>query len=150
MEQTFAHPIEAELASLLDAHGIRWLYEPHDFRLAHGSFVPDFFLPDIGIYVECTVAGPRRVTRKRAKAREAHERYGAIVNVLDRRDFARFAAEHGLVSETLRVDVDHRGEPRAPHRGRCLREQPSGPCGNTSRLGGLRDQLGAIAPAKAK
>jgi hypothetical protein len=150
METTFAHPVEAELAALLDEQGIRWSYEPHRFRLADGEFVPDFYLPDIGVYVECTVAEQRRTTRKNRKARLAAERYGIIVSVLDRRDFERFVREYGIDSEALRVDVDDRGESGAAHRGRTRSEEPAGARGDASRLVRLRDQLRAVASAQAK
>jgi hypothetical protein len=150
VETTFAHPIEAELAALLDEHAIRWSYEPHRFRLDEGEFVPDFYLSDLGVYVECTVAGSRRSTRKNGKAREARERYGIIVNVLGRDDFERFAREYGLDSEALRVDVDHGGEPGAAHRGRTRREQTARARGNAPWLVRLRDQLRAVASAQTK
>lgn len=58
----FAHPVEPELARLYDQHGIAWEYEPHTFVLerdAEGrvreAFTPDFFLPALGVYVECTM-----------------------------------------------------------------------------------------------
>lgn len=148
VEKTFAHPVEQELASLLDANGIRWQYEPHCFRLAECKFVPDFYLTDAGIYVECAVAAQRHVTRKNRKARETRERYGVIVVVLTRRNFDRFAAEYG--SDTLRVDVDHRGEAGTTHRGGGFRQEPRRPSSDATRLGRFRDQLGAVAAAKAK
>lgn len=150
METTFAHPIEAELAALLDEHAIRWSYEPHRFRLDEGEFVPDFYLSDLGVYVECTVAGSRRFTRKNGKAREARERYGIIVNVLGRDDFERFAREYGLDSEALRVDVDDDRQPGAAHRGGGVGEELRGARGEAAGLGRLRHQLGPVAPAKAK
>jgi hypothetical protein len=58
----FAHPVERELARLFDQHGVAWEYEPHTFVLERDAtgrtveaFTPDFFLPDLGIYIECTV-----------------------------------------------------------------------------------------------
>jgi hypothetical protein len=88
----FAHPVEAELAMLLDEHGIRWEYEPHRFAIDGGEFVPDFYLPDVGVYVECTVGNGRRLQRKRRKAKLAQARHGIIVGVLDRSDFERLGA----------------------------------------------------------
>lgn len=92
----FAHPSEREYAELLDAAGIRWAYEPHAFALEHDpeglvreAFVPDFYLPDLDVYVECTTAKQRLTTRKNRKARKAARRYGVIVNLLYRRDLER-------------------------------------------------------------
>ena len=144
MEAGFSHPIEAELAALFDRHGIRWAYEPIRFELEDGEFVPDFYLPDLRVFVECTVAHPRRVTRKNAKARAVGELYGEIVNVLQRRDFERF----GL--KVLRVDVDDGAQPGATHRRSRSAEQAAGARRDPARLGGLGQELGSVAPAKAE
>ena len=57
----FAHESERELAEHLDAAGLPWEYEPHTFPLEHDedgrlveALTPDFYLPDAGIYIECT------------------------------------------------------------------------------------------------
>jgi hypothetical protein len=149
MEQRFAHPIESEFARLLERNGIAWEYEPHRFALTHGEFVPDFYLPEIGVYVEVTIARQRNVTRKNRKVREARERHGIIVNVLYRGDFERFALEHGVASEALRVDVDDDGEACSTHRGRGRGEQMRRARRHPARLRRLRDQLRAMAAAKA-
>ena len=97
-DEPFAHPIERELARLFDAHGIAWEYEPHTFVLERDAvgrvteaFTPDFFLPEFGIYVECTVARQALTSRKRRKARKLRERAGIAVEILFRRDFDRLA-----------------------------------------------------------
>ena len=96
MTPRFAHPIEAAYAKLLDEHGIPWEYEPHTFRLevrADGTvaeaMTPDFYLPTVGLYVECTTVRPRLMSRKRRKTRKLAERYGAIVTLLGRDDLSR-------------------------------------------------------------
>ncbi|MGH3079191.1 MAG: hypothetical protein ACRDPZ_13550 [Gaiellaceae bacterium] len=84
-------------------HGIEWLYEPHTFvleRSADGTlreaFTPDFFLPELGVYVECTVMRQARTHRKRRKAVKARERNGVSVEILFRRDFERLATRWQL------------------------------------------------------
>ena len=96
--ESFAHPVERELARVFDEHGIRWLYEPHTFvleRNANGSvreaFTPDFFLPELGLYVECTVMRQAHTNRKRRKALKARAQRGVTVEILFRRDFERLA-----------------------------------------------------------
>jgi hypothetical protein len=110
-DAAFAHPIERELARLFDAHGIAWEYEPHTFVLerdAEGrvteAFTPDFFLPGIGIYVECTVARQALTSRKRRKARKLRERAGIAVEILFRRDFDRLARRWQLGQLAAAVD----------------------------------------------
>ena len=101
--EPFAHPVERELARLFDEHGITWEYEPHTFVLernadgsVHEAFTPDFFLPELGIYVECTVMRQSLTGRKRRKARRASERAGIEVHVLFRRDITRLAERWAL------------------------------------------------------
>ena len=103
MPDEFAHPVERALARVLDAHGITWEYEPHTIVLERDengdvreAFTPDFFLPDLGLYPECTVMRPSLTRRKRRKVRLARERAGANVEILFRRDFERLANRWGL------------------------------------------------------
>jgi hypothetical protein len=114
---SFAHPVERELARLFDEHHVRWLYEPHTFVLESDpdgtireAFTPDFYLPDLGVYVECTVARQRLTGRKRRKVRKTLEREGVRVEVLFGRDLARLA-ERWSLSE-LAAAADRRDEPQ--------------------------------------
>jgi len=98
----FAHPVEREFARVLDAHGIAWLYEPHTFVLerdAHGrvraAFTPDFYLPELDVYVECTVMRQDLTNRKRRKAVTVRKR-GISVEILYRRDIDRLARRWNL------------------------------------------------------
>lgn len=97
----FAHPVERELAQLLEDHGIVWEYEPHEFVLhkdedgvVRSAFTPDFYLPEIDAYVECTVMRQSGTRRKNRKIRLAQELHGLVVTVLYRRDLRRL----GIVS----------------------------------------------------
>jgi hypothetical protein len=99
----FAHPIERELAHLFDAHAIRWLYEPHTFVLARGdhgyvslAFTPDFYLPDLDLYLECTVARSPLTRAKRRKAEAARCLYGIMVEIVYRADFEKLARRWSL------------------------------------------------------
>ncbi|HUC34835.1 MAG TPA: hypothetical protein VMR48_03975 [Gaiellaceae bacterium] len=90
---SFAHPVERALAQMLDAHGIAWEYEPHEFILRRDedgtvreAFTPDFFLPEIGSYVECTVMRQRETTRKNRKVRIAQELHDLVITILYQRD----------------------------------------------------------------
>lgn len=102
-ESRLAHPVERELARLFDEHGIQWEYEPHCFvleRNPNGSireaFTPDFYLPGLDVYVECTVMKQSLTSRKRRKARRTSELAGVDVVLLCRRDFARLACRWKL------------------------------------------------------
>jgi hypothetical protein len=102
-QKTFAHPTERALARVLDEHGIAWDYEPHTFVLARSAdgtvrraFTPDFYLPHVGLYLECTVARRSLTTRKRSKARAARRRYGITVEIAYRSDLEYLARRWSL------------------------------------------------------
>jgi hypothetical protein len=93
---TFAHPVEGALARILDEHGIAWEYEPHEFVLRRDengtvreALTPDFYLPEIGSYVECTVMRQSATRRKNRKVRLAQELHHAVITVLYKRDLQR-------------------------------------------------------------
>jgi hypothetical protein len=94
---------ELELAHLLDRSGVRWRYEPHTFvtaRRRDGSvaraFTPDFYLPDLDYYLECTVARRPLTRLKRRKAEAVYLLYGVIVEIVYRSDFERLARRWSL------------------------------------------------------
>ena len=102
-QPAFAHRAERALARVFDQHGIRWDYEPHTFVLARSpdgtvrrAFTPDFYLPDVGLYLECTVARRSLTTRKRSKARAARRIYGISVEIVYRSDFEYLARRWSL------------------------------------------------------
>jgi len=90
----FAHVAEREFALLLDRHRVRWEYEPRTFVLrtdANGrvreAVTPDFYLPELDVYVELTTMRPSLAGRKRRKLRLLRERYpGVRVHLLVRHD----------------------------------------------------------------
>ena len=94
----FAHPVERELARLYDAHAIEWRYEPHTFVLEQDpdgtvreAVTPDFYLPGLDVYVECTVMRQALTRRKRRKVQRARDERGVVVGILFLRDFRRLA-----------------------------------------------------------
>ena len=112
-DPAFAHPVERELARIFDEHGRAWEYEPHTFVLERNpdgsireAFTPDFYLPELDQYVECTVMRQPLTSRKRRKARRARELAGVNVEVLFRRDFARLAERWRLPGLADAVDAD--------------------------------------------
>jgi hypothetical protein len=117
----FAHPVEEEIARVFDDHGIAWEYEPHTFVLernadgtVHEAFTPDFFLPELGVYVECTVMRQALTARKRRKARKARL-LGVNVEVLCRRDIERLASRWQLRRLARAAGASQRGR-RSPRR----------------------------------
>lgn len=93
----FAHPAEQEVARILDFFGLRWSYEPTAFMLRQHEdgrvaemMTPDFYLPDLNVYLELTTMRQRLISGKNRKARLMRERYpGVNLKVLYRADYQR-------------------------------------------------------------
>ena len=100
---SFAHPSEREFAQILDFYGLRWDYEPRSFALRWEGermlemLTPDFYLPDLHLYVELTTMKQSLVTEKNRKLRRMRELYPEInVKLLYRRDYHRLLAKFGF------------------------------------------------------
>jgi len=99
----FAHPSERELARIFDFYRVPWRYEPHSFVLrAKGDrvlemFSPDFYLPELNLYLELTTLRQRLVTKKNRKLRLLRELYPDVnVRLLYRRDYQELLAKYGF------------------------------------------------------
>jgi hypoxanthine phosphoribosyltransferase len=100
----FAHRSEAEFARILDFYGIRWEYEPRSFPLEWDdrgrvieSFNPDFYLPDIDLFIELTTLKQSLVTKKNRKIRRLRELYPNVnVKIFYGRDFRQLLLKYGL------------------------------------------------------
>jgi bifunctional protein TilS/HprT len=98
----FAHESEAEFARILDFYGISWLYEPRSFPLRRKgerileAFTPDFFLPDLNLYIELTTLRQKLATEKNRKMRLLRELYPQVnVKLLNKKDYLRLLAKYG-------------------------------------------------------
>ncbi len=99
----FAHPSEEEFARILDFYGLRWGYEPTSFPLEWSDdgpvemMTPDFYLPDLDLYLELTTMKQSLVTQKNRKIRKLRETYPDVnVKLLYRKDFHRLLAKYGF------------------------------------------------------
>ncbi len=100
----FAHPSEREFARILDFYGLRWIYEPLSFPLewddsqrAAQMMTPDFYLPDLDLYLELTTMKQSLVTQKNRKLRKLRQLYPDInIKLLYRKDFHRLLAKFGF------------------------------------------------------
>lgn len=68
---------EVRWASIMDVLRVRWLYEPRVVDTRHGWYLPDFYLPACGVYIE--VKGPAPVLEEIEKAKDAEEETGCPV-----------------------------------------------------------------------
>lgn len=54
-------------AKVMDCLGIGYLHEPDKFNTRHGWYLPDFYLPRLGAYVEIKGVEPTQVERDKAE-----------------------------------------------------------------------------------
>lgn len=106
----FVHPSEGEFARVLDFYRIRWHYEPKSFPLAWDqaghvteAFTPDFYLPDLDLYLELTTLKQSLVTDKNRKIRKFRELYpDTQLKVFYGRDFRSLVQKYGLSATPAR------------------------------------------------
>jgi hypothetical protein len=102
----FAHASEAEMARILDFYAVRWEYEPDTFPILWNldggvveSFAPDFYLPDLGIYLEMTTLRQRLVRKKNRKLRRLRELYPDVrIKLFYARDFRALMLKYGKLA----------------------------------------------------
>jgi len=100
----FANESEAEFARVLDFYGIPWSYEPETFPVewwpdgrVKSSFSPDFYLPELGAYLELTTMKQSLVTKKNRKVRLFRQLYpDKKLLIFYGRDFRKLAQKFGL------------------------------------------------------
>jgi len=98
----FSHPSEEEFAKLLDFYRIEWLYEPRSFPVAWSNnkitemFTPDFYLPELNLYIELTTLKQSLITEKNRKIRQLKFNYPDInVKLLNKSDYFKLLAKYG-------------------------------------------------------
>lgn len=80
-----------------------WEYEPRTFPLRYEdgrvveAFTPDFYLPELDLYIELTTLKQALVTEKHRKLRLLQEQYPDVqIKLLHRRDYLRLLAKYGF------------------------------------------------------
>ena len=102
----FAHPSEREFARVMDFYRIRWEYEPKTFPIEWdenknviSAFTPDFYLPDLDLFIELTTMKQSLVTKKNRKVRLLRELYPDVnIKILYERDYKNLIWKYGLSS----------------------------------------------------
>jgi hypothetical protein len=102
----FAHASEAEMSRILDFYAVRWAYEPHTFPILWNlegdvveSFAPDFYLPDLDLYLEMTTLRQKLVRKKNRKLRRLRELYPDLnVKLFYARDFRALMLKYGRLA----------------------------------------------------
>jgi hypothetical protein len=99
----FAHQSEAELARILDFYNVEWRYEPDTFPISWNaagavveSFSPDFYLPEVDLYLELTTLKQSLVRKKNRKLRWLRQLYPEVrVKLFYARDFKALMLKYG-------------------------------------------------------
>jgi hypothetical protein len=94
------------MARILDFYAVRWQYEPHVFPILWNldgdvieSFAPDFYLPDLDLYLEMTTLRQRLVRKKNRKLRRLRELYPELrVKLFYARDFRALMLKYGKLA----------------------------------------------------
>ena len=94
------------MARILDFYAVRWVYEPDTFPILWNiegdvveSFSPDFYLPDLDLYLEMTTLRQRLVRKKNRKLRRLRESYPGInIKLFYARDFRALMLKYGKVA----------------------------------------------------
>jgi hypoxanthine phosphoribosyltransferase len=117
----FAHASEAELARILDYYKVAWQYEPHTFPIRWNtegmvieSFAPDFYLPDLDMYLELTTLKQSLVRKKNRKLRHLRELYPMLrIKLFYARDFRALMLKYGrLESAASLIGIEGQPPPR--------------------------------------
>ena len=104
--QPFVNESEQIFANLLDFYRIGWDYEPRSFPIQWDrdgkvleSFVPDFYLPELDLYVEITTMKQANVTRKNRKVKLLKTIYPQVnIQVFYQKDFQNLIFKYGLAA----------------------------------------------------
>jgi len=94
------------MARILDFYEVRWEYEPHTFPILWNlegavveSFSPDFYLPDLDLYLEMTTLRQKLVRKKNRKLRRLRELYPELrIKLFYARDFRALMLKYGRLA----------------------------------------------------
>lgn len=100
----FAHPSEKEFASILNFYHIKWEYEPKTFPIKWNeagnvaeSFTPDFYLPELDLYIELTTMKQSLVTKKNRKVRLLKKLYPNLnIKLFYGKDYKQLLKKYGV------------------------------------------------------
>jgi len=112
------------MSRILDFYAVQWEYEPHTFPILWNlegevveSFSPDFYLPDLDLYLEMTTLRQKLVRKKNRKLRRLRELYPDLnVKLFYARDFRALMLKYGKHALTAGLSGSS-GQVAAPYDG---------------------------------
>jgi hypothetical protein len=110
------------MARILDFYAVRWVYEPDTFPILWNtdgdvveSFSPDFYLPDLDLYLEMTTLRQKLVRKKNRKLRRLRELYPSVeIKLFYARDFRALMLKYGRLALADALSGTS-GQVAAPH-----------------------------------
>ena len=110
------------MSRILDFYAVRWEYEPRTFPILWNmegdvveSFSPDFYLPDLDLYLEMTTLRQKLVRKKNRKLRRLHELYPSVdIKLFYARDFRALMLKYGRLALADALSGTS-GQVAAPH-----------------------------------
>lgn len=112
------------MARILDYYKVEWQYESHVFPIRWNiegkvveSFAPDFYLPEMDLYVELTTLKQSLVRRKNRKLRHLRELYPMVrIKLFYARDFKALLLKYGrLDAAGYLIGIDGQPSPKRVH-----------------------------------
>lgn len=88
---------ETRWAAMMDSMGVTWIYEPQVVGTRHGGYMPDFFLPEVGMFIEVKGPAPTRIEREKAFDAQAATGY-PVVFAYGRPEMIGAELYHGVLS----------------------------------------------------
>jgi len=112
------------MSRILDFYAVRWEYEPDTFPILWNldgdvveSFSPDFYLPDLDLYLEMTTLRQKLVRKKNRKLRRLRELYPNLnIKLFYARDFRALMLKYGKQALTAGLSGSS-GQVAAPYDG---------------------------------
>ena len=150
----FAHASEAELARILDYYDVRWQYEPRAFPIQWNldgtvveSFSPDFYLPELDLFVELTTLRQSLVRRKNRKLRRLRELYPDVrIKLFYGKDFKALMLKYGRFDLAASLS-GLEGQTLAGQAAAALAELPAAVAQAPGPMSGMQPASGVTASA---
>ncbi|HEX5147434.1 MAG TPA: hypothetical protein VFW02_00035 [Candidatus Limnocylindrales bacterium] len=163
MTVPFAHASEAEMSRILDFYAVRWEYEPHTFPILWNldgdvveSFAPDFYLPDLDLYLEMTTLRQKLVRKKNRKLRRLRELYPDLnVKLFYARDFRALMLKYGRLAlvDGLSGTLGQVASPHGPQiavEPLVMQSRPEAPTVDPARSGPVGSPVGRKAAGRRR